>query len=151
MKNTLILSNNKIWKEMMLFDPLTENKTIIQRTENRCETNGSFEYINKRLVMLYRYKEKLYLALGELTLCLTGGKYRANFLRKDQDIYFSVVQSNDILFEEKYRSFRYDPLNLIDPSFNDYEEENQDFYLFVYNVMQDEDRQAGLYIPTWIE
>ncbi|KRF27660.1 hypothetical protein [Paenibacillus sp. Soil787] len=141
----LLLENGQVWKEMMMFDPDTGEKNIIARPEPNVKIQGHYEQTNGYLILLYKKDNKLYFQADDEKICLSDTNCKITLVREDHHNHFSILQNENIVFTVTYTSWQYDELNLVDPSFNDDMEESQDIYLFMYNLMQDKERQQRIY------
>ena len=141
----LILQNNDKWKEILAFNPSIGSKRKLVRNDNIVKVNGVYIIDNRGFVMFYRQKGKLFLNSCGKEYCLDD--YNCNVYHERKGIVneFRIEISGIPVFSQNYQSWRYDPLNQFDLDFNEDMEENQDFYLFVYNVMKNNERRQRIY------
>ena len=145
MSGTVIfLQNQDVWLEMIEFNTLSGEVKVIKRSDE-LKISGHYGKINNEIVMLYKKDNSLYLNLKNKEIPLNDKNVSFSFERIGKNNKFSINSGSDILYSEIYPSCIYDPVNIADFDFNEDREEDQDFFLFVYNVMQDKERQKRLY------
>lgn len=143
-ENIIFLQNNDIWLEVMQLNTITGDAKILKRTDEY-KISGHFGEVNNKIVMFYRKDKNLYLNLENREISLCDSTINLSFERIDKNNKFSINRGNDILYSVIYPSCIYDPLNIADFDFNSDREEDQDFFLFVYNVMQNKEWQSRIY------
>lgn len=148
--NRLLLMNYDLYKEMMLFDPQSGHYDVVERNDSLTQMplHGSFIEVDGWVTMFYKHKDRLYFVGKGQTYDLHDPKCTVTFERIDTHNRFQVHVSGQDVYSHFYRSYQYDPLNMADITFDEDEEENQDFFLFVSQVMQDPARQQRIYSGT---
>lgn len=141
----ILLSNREQWKELMLYNLITSKKELISRTSDNIRIQGHYVRKDGDFVMFYKKSNKLHFQVEGKEYYLESDDCKVTFERMGRLNRFCIEISNNTVFSHTYRSWRYDPLNMVDIDFNEDMEENQDFYLFVYNVMQDKDWRKRIY------
>jgi len=95
--------------------------------------------------MFYKKQGAFYFQVEGKEIPLEANDCIIQFQRIGRFNLFQILMSEEIVFSHKYESLRYDELNKIDPDFNEDREEDQDFYLFIFNVMKDGGRRNRIY------
>jgi len=145
MEETIILQNKRAWIELMSYNYVTGEWQEIRRDNDAVFVQGFYEKVNGGTVMVYKKRERLYFRFNEKEICLEDGDCQVTFERLDRSNFFSIEESGEEFFSVTYPSWKFDPINMIDPNFNDSMEEIQDIYLFIYNLMQDKERQKRVF------
>lgn len=140
----VFLKNQDVWLEVMEFNIITGDRNILKHTDEY-KISGHFGKVNDEIVMFYKKDNSLYLNLKNKDISLYDKNVRLSFERIGKNNKFTINRGNDVLYSVIYPSCLYDPVNIVDFDFNDDREEDQDFFLFVYNVMQDKDWQRRIY------
>jgi len=143
-ESIIYLQNRDIWLEMMQLNIITGETKIIVRSDEY-EIGGYFGKVNNENVLFYRKDDGLFIKVNNQEIALYDENIKLSFERIGENIRFIIYQGNEVLYQVIYPSCIYDPINMIDPDFNSYREEDQDFFLFVYNVMQDKEWQNRIY------
>ncbi|SFT04883.1 hypothetical protein [Marininema halotolerans] len=143
-EDLIVLQNRDLWLEMMLLNTKTFETEIIKRRDN-VKIRGHNAILKGNLLMLYRKRGRLYLNVNDKELCLEDNVNLLYMRRQDGDIQVSIQKDGETVFLIRYPSFRNDPVNQADFDFNSDKEEHYDFFLFVYNVMNDPERKGFIY------
>lgn len=143
-ENTIFLQNQDIWLEMMQFNIITGEKKIIPHINGQ-EIRGHYGKVNNCTVMFYKIDNVIYLDFKNKVIPMCAIDVKLIFERIGKNNKFILIKGNDILITEVYPSCAYDSVNRADFDFNDDKEEDQDFFLFVYNVMENIERQKLIY------
>ncbi|WP_135552687.1 hypothetical protein [Paenibacillus cymbidii] len=144
MEESIILQNNRHWIELMRYNYITDERQLILRGDSAINVKGIYEKVKDGTVMLYKKRGRLHFQFNEKEICLEDDG-RVTFERLDRNNYFSIEKSGEVFFSITYPSWRFDPLNLVDPNFSDSMEEDQDIYLFIFNLMQNKERQKRVF------
>jgi len=140
----IFLQNNDVWLEMMQLNTITGNKKVIKRSDS-LKISGHYRKTNNDIVMLYRKDKYLYLNVKNKEILLEDKDIKLSFDKIGKNNEFIIYRGNDILYSSIYPSCCYDPVNMADFDFNADKEEDQDLFMFVYNVMQDKEWQKRIY------
>jgi hypothetical protein len=144
MSNHIILQNNEKWKECIQLDPVTREKTIITRiNEDDPKITGHYIRRDAGLLMIYRENGILTFSVNNREISLDDPNVSVSFIRAGHNNIFSIKHREQVFYQITYPSTLYDPLNRYD--FSCYEEEDRDFLLFVFNVMNDSRRKKSIY------
>jgi hypothetical protein len=108
------------------------------------EIYGSFSCLAGRLVMLYRLEGVLRLRIDELTFLLTGIHSLDRMLLGENMARLTLFEGDTSIFSMTYRRPEVFPPLALDPT-PFVEEEDFDFGLFLYNVLNDPGRRARIY------
>jgi hypothetical protein len=145
----VILQNYEIWKEVMELDLSTLNYKMLERKDDRIKIRGHYKTLNNNLVMFYRKHGLLYFKVNDKEINLECEDIKIQFLRKGGNNKFIIKHNEKVIYHIRYPSYRFDRLNMVDPDFNADREEDQDFFLFVYNVIKDHARRKRIYTPDF--
>jgi hypothetical protein len=150
--DVIILQNSDLWKELMEYNLITGEKKIVLRSDSNFSIQGHF--IRRKTgilkhkdnyLMFYKKSNKLYFQIDGKQYCLQDNDCTLSIENKGKYNVFYIKISGKTVFSQEYLSPRYYPINLADFEFNEDREEEQDFYLFINNVMKDKERQERIY------
>jgi hypothetical protein len=134
--NIIVLQNNEKWKEIMELDLSNLSNKLLERKDNKLQIRGHYIKIHNDLIMFYRKNELLYFNINNTEICLENVNLNLSFSREGRNNIFSIYNKDEIIYSISYQSYRFDRLNMLDPDFNEDQEENQDFFLFIHNVIK---------------
>jgi len=145
----ILIQSYELWNEMIKYFPEKGINIPIVRQKDETKISGYYSRINGDIIMLYKKRNSLYVKVKNSDISLSNEFLTVSFtrVRKNNEIVIRVDQ--DILFSLSYLSCIYDPVNIADQDFNNYKEEDQDFLLFLYNIIKDRERQKVL-LETWV-
>ena len=130
--------------EVMWLNTITNDIKILKRYDG-IRISGHYATINGTLVMFYRKNKSLYINVENNEICLDDDNNSLSYERKGGNILFSICRGRNIIYSVFYPSFRNDPINKEDFDFNSDKEEDYDFFLFVYNVVNSFERKNLVY------
>jgi hypothetical protein len=140
--NVILLKNYEAWYQILELDLVTGKKQVFERQAD-VKIRGAYVERDQTLLLFYKKDGKLHFACGGRGVCLEDCEI--TFERLGKDNRFRISLHGESFFEHTYPSWREDPLNKVDIDFNEDMEENQDFFLFIHNVMQDSEWAARIY------
>jgi hypothetical protein len=145
---TIILQKSDRWRECMQFDLVTrEKKTISHFDIINPKIRGHYATKGNDLLMIYRKNDLLYFSLNDQETCLDDPNVTVSLERIDRNNTFTMKNKEQVIYRLIYPSYRFDPVNMADFEFDDWREEDQDFCLFLYNLMDDPYRKKRIYTP----
>ena len=146
-KSSIFLHNRDLYHEMIQYDIGNGNKTILTYNDET-KISGLYSRIDGELMMLYKKNNCLYLNVKNTEVSLLDNNLTVTLNRIGKNNEVSINLNKNKLFYLFYQSCIYDPVNSADPDFNSFKEDDQDFFLFLYNILQSKERQKVL-LEVW--
>lgn len=141
----IFLQNNDRWNQLLKFDIVSGSLSEVPRPIRGVRISGHYKKWLNSYVMFYRKQSALYFQVEGKKILLENSDCIMQFKREGHFNLFQIIAGEKTIFEHQYESLLYDSISEIDPDFNDEKEEDQDFYLFVFNVMNDNERRNRIY------
>ena len=145
--NPIFLRNNNLYREMMQYNPENGNIEIIQQRDDT-RISGFYSIINKEMFMLYKKGNNLLLRVNDEIIPLSDSSLRISFERIEKNNRVIIQHGSQEIFSSIYPSCIYDPVNMADIDFNCDREEDQDFLLFIKNMINSKERQE-IALEVW--
>jgi hypothetical protein len=150
--NIIELANNNLYAEIMELDLATMQKRILDRKDSKQKISGHYVRKGDDLILLYRNNWKdgvLYFNVNDREISLDDPDVSVSFIRRDTNNIFTVINKDEVFYQITYPSYRFDPVNMADFEFDDWHELYQDFFLFLYYLMQQPDKKNTIYTPGY--
>jgi hypothetical protein len=145
---TIILRHHSIWEECLQLDLITgEKKELVRVNQDDFPYQGDYEIKGDDLIMLYRKVGSLYFSVNDKETCLDDPNVTVSFVREDPNNTFTLKNKEKIVYQITYPSYRFDPVNMADFEFDDFMEEDQDIFLFIYRLLNHPRRRRVMYTP----
>jgi hypothetical protein len=131
----------------MELDPIIGRHQILSRKQHpeiaSMRLSGGYSIINGMIICLYRLDNALHFRLGEDEFKIADDA-TSILVHADGYRLFQLVQNGNVLINYRYRS----PIYKVSPNIDltpFIEEEDFDFFLFVHNVLNQDDRRHRIY------
>lgn len=117
---------------------------LLKIFKSRPSFSGHYSKINGKIIVFYRIKEKLFLRVDKVLFELDDA-IEVRWKRLNDFNCFSLLRNGRQLLELIYKRPKINPSLEIDTVSSFVEEEDFDFCLFIYNVMNNSERKKRIY------
>jgi hypothetical protein len=142
----VILQSQEKFNEIALLDFATGNFEITQKTEKEVKITGYYSHPDGTFIWFFRLDEDLYFGVDKQIIKFQEGDSVSIESLSNNRYRFSVHRDHEDIFEHEYQGYQSSPpilaFQIVNPMSS---EEDFDIFLFINNVMNNEERRQRVF------